>query len=1153
MRHRNYTKKHSYPVIAEQADRLKSQDNLANYSKSTRNSQIAVDNKISIGSSNVINKIMNYSSCKQKVFKNEVSVQVAQSAFTNTTFLLDTGASVSLIKISSLKDEVQVYINRTIQIKGITSDIITTLGVVFLNISISNAQNIRHAFHVVPSNFPISSHGILGQDFFTQTNASVNYNTQTFSFQIEGKEVHLKFVYSDQRVKIPPRTEKVLKLGPFHETEEIICFPGEIADQVYTPGIVTKPVDGTVEIPVLNASENEIEVDSSARIKYDHLAKYILYNLDEIQNNNNIAKRLRTLESLLDLKDLNTEERQSILDICREFNDLFYLEGDSLTTTTAIKHEIKTLPEKPPVNTRPYRMPEVHKAEIKSQVDKMLQEGVVRPSSSPWNSPLLVVPKKPDSNGQRKWRVVVDFRKLNEITVADAFPLPNIEDILGQLGDSKYFSTLDLANGFHQIGVREEDKPKTAFSTPHGHFEFNRMPFGLRNAPPTFQRLMNKVLTGLQGIRCLVYLDDIVIYAKNLSDHQLKLKEVLNSLRKYNLKLQPTKCKFLRKEVVYLGHLISGNGIQPDPNKTNVIQSITPPKDRKQVKSFLGLVGYYRKFIPNFAKLAHPLNRLLKQDVGFEWDAICDESFELLKEAIVKPPILQYPNFCRRFFITTDASNVAIGAVLSQKDDPNGLDLPIAFASRVLNKAEKNYSTIEKEALAVVWAVTHFRPYVYGQKFTVVTDHKPLVWIFNLKDPSSRIMRWRIKLEEYDFDVIHKSGRLNSNADALSRLDTANVNVITRSKAQQTKDTEPIFSKEKDTTPVIELSDQSDIQRALYEFHNSPVGGHLGVAKTFKRIRSKYKWKNMFGDIKRYIAKCDTCQKNKVGRRTKLPMRITTTAKRPFERIALDIVGPLPLSEHNNRYILTFQDDLSKFLIAIPIPNQEAHTVAEYYVRKIICLFGTPTSLLTDQGSNFLGELFERVCKLLKIKKVRSSPYHPQTNGSLERCHRDLGNYLRSFASRDPTNWDTWLDYSILCHNTTPHSATQYTPYEVLFGMKPELPSSLSRAPEPVYNYDDYVQELKARLQVTYQHVRENQLNAKEKSKTYYDANVKSLELNVGDLVLLENKARKSKKLTSIFEGPYEVVELNSPVNSTIKIGRKTKLVHNNLLKRYIT
>ncbi|KMQ85186.1 enzymatic polyprotein endonuclease reverse, partial [Lasius niger] len=294
---------------------------------------------------------------------------------------------------------------------------------------------------------------------------------------------------------------------------------------------------------------------------------------------------------------------------------------------------------------KPYQLPEKHKAEVNKQVQEMLEDGIIRKSASQWNAPLLVVPKKPDASGKPRLRVVIDFRRLNNLTIGDSFPLPNITDILDQLGNAKYFTTLDLASGYHQIPMAEHDKKKTAFSTPYGHYEFNRMPFGLRNAPATFQRLMNSVLIGMQGLRCLVYLDDIVIYGSSLEDHNKRLTEVLRRLRENNLKLQPEKCEFLRKEVIYLGHIISENGIMPDPSKLTAVKNFPIPKKVKDIQAFIGLAGYYRKFIEDFSRIAKPLTKLTKKSEKFAWAAEQQNAFEALKEKLITAPVLKYPDF----------------------------------------------------------------------------------------------------------------------------------------------------------------------------------------------------------------------------------------------------------------------------------------------------------------------------------------------------------------------------------------------------------------------------------------------------------------------------------------------------------------------------
>lgn len=332
-----------------------------------------------------------------------------------------------------------------------------------------------------------------------------------------------------------------------------------------------------------------------------------------------------------------------------------------------------------------------------------------------------------------------------------------------------YYTTLDLASGFHQVKMHPGSIPKTAFNTDRGHFEFIRMPFGLKNAPATFQRLMNYVLRDYINKICLVYLDDVIILGTSLQEHCENIRKVFQKLLEYNLKIQLDKSEFMRKEVAYLGHVVTQDGIKPNPDKIAAVKNFPIPKTPKEIKQFLGLLGYYRKFVPNFAKLTKPLTNCLKKGnvVDFERQDYI-KSFDECKNLLINSPILQYPNFDQEFTLTTDASNYALGAVLSQQI--NNKDMPIAYASRTLNTHEINYSTTEKELLGIVWAVKYFRPYLYGKKFKIKTDHRPLTWLMSLKDPNSKLMRWRIKLDEYDYEIEYKKGTLNSNADALSRI-----------------------------------------------------------------------------------------------------------------------------------------------------------------------------------------------------------------------------------------------------------------------------------------------------------------------------------------------------------------------------------------------
>ncbi len=1212
-------------------------------------------------------------------------IEICSSNIKNSVvrLLLDTGADVSLLKAGRIEDDSVINKEIIVELKGISEQPIYTLGTCFISIKLENEKTLKHEFHVISDSKSIKNDGLLGRDFLQKYKAKIDYEKESVNFENN----HFKLLPSETFVIIPARCETIISALANMPDAEGIVKPKQISDKLYLGTTLTKVKNYKCFVSILNISDEDF-TKTMPRVSVE---PFIQNNVDITEiNSMSQLERLEKLKKSLNLEGLNNEETNSLLEACNLYNDIFHLDGDKLSCTNTVQHNIPTDPSKGPINTKPYRLPFKHREIIKEQTDQMLNDGIISPSCSPWNSPLLVVPKKSDPSGEPKYRVCVDLRKINDITTgADAFPLPNITDILDQLGQAQYFTTLDLANGFHQVKLDDNDKLKTAFSTQTGHYVFNRMPFGLKGAPATFQRLMNTVLSGLNGLKCFIYLDDIVIYANNLTEHNHRLTEAFQRFRQHNLKLQPSKCSFLRKECLYLGHIITENGIKPDPAKVDCVSGFPQPKNAKDIKSFLGLVGYYRKFIQDFAKIAKPLTKLLKKDEKFLWNNECGISFETLKKSIISPPVLQYPDFSKEFIITTDASNYAIGAILSQGKINS--DRPIAFASRTLNKAERNYSTTEKELAAIVWAVKHFRPYVFGTKFKIVTDHKPLLYVFNIKDPGSRLTRFRLKLEEYNFEVIYKAGKKNINADALSRIvntvNTINTNLITdytefqsylqthiilNSKIKeknttlfQTNDTDPLilfipknfnkgkfrdlennkqankfmegFNKATELNVIsvhhyqdpdmfllvdnentfsdanyeniwycllelrnlirntkvklslikyhynplikwdiiypmlrylfqnldIEITiynnnlispSESDKNTILEEFHNSPIAGHQGVSRTYKKLANLYNWRGMKKDLKRYIKKCEFCQKNKLSRKTKMPMVITTTATKPFERCFLDVVGPLPETESGNKYILTFQDDLTKFNLNIPMKDQEAATVAEHFVKNIICYYGIPEILVTDRGTNFLSELFKNTCKMLKIKKIQTTSYHPESNGALERSHRSLEEYLRHFISDTQEDWDNWIPFATFTYNTSTHTATQFAPFELLFGYSPTLPTSITQSPKTSYTYEDFVANLKQKMQYSRQIARENLLDSKYKSKNNYDKNSLSRDFTTGDKVLLYDESvrrGRSKKLTSLWIGPYTIVEKLSDVNYVIQKGNKKQTVHANRLKHF--
>jgi hypothetical protein len=426
--------------------------------------------------------------------------------------------------------------------------------------------------------------------------------------------------------------------------------------------------------------------------------------------------------------------------------------------------------------------------------------------------------------------------------------------------------------------------------------------------------------------------------------------------------LQPDKCEFLRKEVCYLGHKITPQGIEPDERKVAAVREFPVPNNVKQLKAFLGLAGYYRRFVPKFSSIAKPLHRLTGKNVSYVWREEQDAAFRTLKDILCSKPLLQYPDFGKEFILTSDASSNGIGSVLSQR--PIGKDLPVAYASHVLTTPEKNYSTIERELTGIVFACRQFWPYIWGRKFTIVTDHKPLTWIFRMNDPSSR-MRLKLKLEEFEYTIVYKKGRENSNADGLSRLFAgANEGKCVKVVTEESHD---IVEGQDEKNKEFNDKEKTEI---LKEIHESPIGGHAGMNKTYKRFKHLINWQGMKGDVEEFIQKCEKCQKNKMTQcHTRLPLKISDTPSTVFEKCTIDIVGPLNPSTLGNRYILTVQDELSKFLVAVSMGEQTAEAAKAFV--DVILIYGIPQVILSDCGSQFLSETFKGICKLLGIKRIQ--------------------------------------------------------------------------------------------------------------------------------------------------------------------------------------
>eukprot|EP00731_Ephydatia_muelleri_P023718 Em0015g1301a len=913
---------------------------------------------------------------------------------------------------------------------------------------------------------------------------------------------------------------------------------------------------------------------------------------------------------------LSVRDKEMLFSVLLDYADVFSLHPGNIGRTGEIKHHLDT-GDAQPIHQLPRRVPQARRLEVRKMLDEMLEKDVIQPSHSPWSSPIILVRKKDGS-----MRFCVDYRKVNSVTKKDAYPLPRVDDTLDTLGGTKFFSTLDLASGYWQVEVEEADRQKTAFTTPEGLFEFKVMPFGLCNAPATFQRLMDRVLNDLKWTDCLVYFDDIVVVGRTFSEHLHCLGNVLTRLRQAGLKLQPKKCNFCQQKVRFLGHVVSASGISTDPDKTEVVSNWPTPTDKREIQQFLGLVNYYRRFIKNFASLAKPLQRLTEKNVTFEWNESCQNAFDQLCACLVSAPVLAFPDYSKTFILDTDASENGIGAVLSQGQD-DGSECVIAYASRSLSRQEQRYCVTRRELLAVVEFVHHFRCYLLGQHFTLRTDHGSLIWIQNFREPEGQLARWIERLQEYNFTVVHRPGIRHGNADALSRMPCRQCG---RDSHNPTDDVStqvgviinlPFQSYPSEEMRKLQLADPSvgpvlqaveldrkphpdevkswslegrrlfqlwemlcvrngtlwrSLQKGqlcghqlvipfilratlLNELHSGAVGGHIGEEKMSFRLKERFYWPGSMEAAREWCKTCASCATRKTSAPKNRAALQTVQAGSPMQIVAVDIMGPFPETKDGNRYVLVASDYFTRWVEVYAIPNQEAVTVAEKLVNEMFCRFSPPEQLHSDQGRQFESKLIGEVCKLLHIKKSRTTPYHPQCNGMVERFNRTLLDMLATTVNNQ-SDWDQCIRKLCMAYNSSVHSSTGYTPFYLMFGRQARLPVDLmyGTGPSDSFTAGEYATELRNALHNAYAVVREKCNAEHKRQKSFYDEKVHGKPYSVGDVVWLHSivvPRGQSRKLHHPWKGPYRVQERIGESDYKIRAwkGKSTQVVHFDRLK----
>lgn len=876
--------------------------------------------------------------------------------------------------------------------------------------------------------------------------------------------------------------------------------------------------------------------------------------------------KIRDEEVQLAMMCVHAEEKQSIPTLCsveevpgpmmeypevtallEEFADIFEEPTSLPPFLEHHNHKIPLLEGSNPVNQRPYRYALHQKNEIDNMVQDLLKAGTIQHSSSPYASPVVLVKKKDGT-----WRLCVDYRGLNVTTVKDRFPIPLIEDLMDELGGSAIYSKIDLRAGYHQVRMDPKDIHKTAFKTHSGHYEYLVMPFGLTNAPATFQGLMNAVFHELLRKGVLIFFDDILVYSPSIEVHVKQLRRVFELMHGNNLYAKKSKCFFATQRVEYLGHYIQAEGVSTDPQKIAAIKEWHVPINLKKLRGFLGLAGYYRRFVMSFGTIARPLTILTKRD-NFEWSEEAELAFEKLKKALCEAPVLALPRFDKPFVVETDACGNGIGAVLMQEGHP------IAYISRHLKGKQSHLSIYEKELLAVVFAVQKWRHYLLSRHFIIKTDQKSLKYLLEQRLNTPIQQQWLPKLLEFDYEIQYRQGKENVVADALSRVDGSEVLHMAMSvlecdllkQIQEAYDTDIVVKgliEELKVKPgshkhftwaqgilrrksKIVVPASGPIRGSiLHWLHGSSSGGHSGRDVTHQRVKSLFYWKGMSKEIQQFIRECQVCQQYKYDTAAYpgliQPLPIPETI---WTDISLDFIDGLPLS-FGKSVILVVVDRLTKaaHFIALAHPYTSS-SVAQSFLDNIFKLHGMPRFIVSDRDAVFLSEFWRELFSLQGVALNMSSAYHPQSDGQTEIVNRCVETYLRCMCGDRPHLWSKWLPLAEYWYNTNYHTSIQTTPYEAVYGQAPpvHLPylpgeSKIAVVAKCLQDREDMLLMLKFHL-----------FRAQHRMQQFADQHRTDRSFDIGDYVFVKLQPyrqksvvmRSNQKLAPKYFGPYKIID----------------------------
>ena len=1001
------------------------------------------------------------------------------------------------------------------------------------------------------------------------------------------------------------------------------------------------------EMTVCPYQLNEVETEQTNEEEINNIEEdKIFEQCDMIDDKTEVDKKFITspaqIESQRKVKLQNApitdKDRDDFKELCNKYTDIFSRSSEDIGHTPLLKMDIDT-GDSPPVCQRPYSLPLKHVEWVTKELEILEKAGVISRSVSPWASPIVIVPKKSEPGEPPRRRMCVDYRVLNSLLppvnkahskakgILSLVPLPKIDEIYAQLKGSKVYSAIDMRSGYFHLGLSDDAKPKTAFvpGGPHGaKYEFNRCPFGLSQAPAYFQRLVHEVLKGITF--AFGYLDDILIFSPDNKTHLEHLELVFQRLREADLKLKASKCNFFKKHIQYLGHLVSGEGIEPLPEKLEAVRKMPPPTTPKEVRQFLGLVGYYRKFVPKFADIARPLTNLTKLDVPYEWDNRCQEAFEFLKQMLLKEPILKYPDPSKPYTLFTDASKFAWACVLTQEYEhefdgkKRKILHPITYMSGLFKGSQVNWATLTKEAYAIYVSVKKLDHYIQDAEVTLRSDHLPLKSFLQKNTLNTKVNNWAIDItsrcRNIQFEYI--KGIKNTLADTMSRLIeiTPEIEQEPEPPGQEFgydifETLEPIETtthyinelKEEiqikheaipdDLLPIVDLTESQleDIQmkdkfiknivnrlvakqqpegkpyylegkllkKYIYDnkqrFEVTVVApncaplllnlahdqlGHNGTARTYMLLKRTYYWKGMKTDISNYVKQCKLCQKQNI-----LPVKYVSghfsAPMAPMEFISMDLIGDFTPSSKGNKYALTVICMLTGYTFCIPIPSKKASDVITAYIDNVYSKFGGSKKILSDNGTEFKNQLFEKIAKELGVEfKCYTAPYHPQSNGRIEGFHHFLKSCMTKHISTT-MEWDQVVHLATAAYNFFPNEHSKESPFFLMFGRDPRVPLNTLLAPKIRYmGTEENILSLEA-LQRIYHLVAENLKIAKE--RLHKNQQAYPTKLKTEDMVMIKTHAEG--QFQPIYKGYYRIVSFKGNQVQVIPVeGGKPHFVH---------